>query len=78
MADLGLVLGLSLGLGIPIALLIGAALGYFFAGKYFKKQLKENPPITESQIRSMYQQMGRKPTEKQVKQIMATFKKNNK
>lgn len=46
--------------------------------KYFKKQLKDNPPITESQIRAMYQQMGRKPTEKQVKQIMATFKKNAK
>lgn len=75
---MALALGLSLGLGIPIALVIGAVLGYYFAGKYFKKQLKENPPITESQIRAMYQQMGRKPTEKQIKQIMATFKKNNK
>lgn len=75
---MGLALGLSLGLGIPIALLIGAFIGYYLASKYFKKQLKENPPITESQVRMMYQQMGRKPTEKQVKQIMATFKKNTK
>lgn len=69
---------LSLSLGIPLALIIGAFLGYYFAMKYFKKQLKNNPPITESQIRAMYQQMGRKPTEKQIKQIMATFKKNAK
>lgn len=75
---LGLALGLSLGLGIPIALVGGAIIGYTLSRKYFKKQLKENPPITEAQIRMMYQQMGRKPTEKQVKQIMANFKKNTK
>lgn len=76
--DLGLILGLSLGLGIPVALIGGAVLGYFLAMKYFKKQMKDNPPITEQQIRIMYQQMGRKPTEKQIKQIMSTFKKNSK
>lgn len=75
---MGLAIGLCLGLGVPISLLIGAFLGYYLANKYFKKQLKENPPITETQVRMMYQQMGRKPTEKQVKQIMATFKKNTK
>ncbi|MBD5446068.1 MAG: YneF family protein [Mycoplasma sp.] len=74
--DWDLVLGLSLGLCIPAALVIGGILGYYFAMKYFKKQMKENPPITEAQIRMMYQQMGRKPTEKQIKQIMTTFKKN--
>ncbi|WPL39497.1 YneF family protein [Malacoplasma iowae] len=75
---LGLALGLSLGLGVPIALVAGLIIGYTLSRKYFKKQLKENPPITEAQIRMMYQQMGRKPTEKQVKQIMANFKKNTK
>lgn len=73
-----LALGIGLGIGLPLALIVGAIIGYFVAMKYFKKQLKENPPITEAQIRAMYQQMGRKPTEKQVKQIMATFKKNAK
>ncbi|MEG0991796.1 MAG: YneF family protein [Malacoplasma sp.] len=72
-----LILGLSLGLGLPFALLIGGALGYYFSMKYFKKQLKDNPPINEQQIKMMYQQMGRKPTEKQVKQIMANFKKSS-
>lgn len=70
-----LILGLSLGLGIPFALIIGGIIGYYVAMRYFKKQLKDNPPISEAQIRMMYQQMGRKPTEKQIKQIMETFKK---
>lgn len=77
-ATLGLALGLGLGLGIPIALVIGGFLGYWLASKTFKKQLKENPPITEKQIRMMYKQMGRTPTETQVKQIMKSFQKNAK
>lgn len=75
---MGTVIGLCLGLGIPLSLLIGAALGYYLATKKIKKELKENPPITEDQIRTMYKQMGRTPTEKQVKQIMSTFKKQTK
>ncbi len=78
MDALALGLGLGLGLGIPLALIIGGIIGYFIATKYFKKQLKENPPITEKQIRMMYQQMGRKPTETQIKQIMKSFQKNAK
>lgn len=73
-----LALGLGLGLGLPAAIALGMFLGYILAKKYFKKQLRENPPITEAQIRMMYQQMGRKPTEKQVKAIMANFKKSTK
>ena len=46
--------------------------------KHYKKQLKEKPPINEKQIRMLYQQMGRKPTEKQIKQIMESFKKQAK
>lgn len=76
--DIGAVIGLCLGLGIPLSLIAGAIAGYYFAMKYFKKQLKSNPPITEDQIRAMYKQMGRTPTEKQIKQIMSTFKKSTK
>lgn len=76
--DIGQVVGLCLGIGIPISLVIGAALGYYYGMKIFKKQLKKSPPITEEQIRAMYKQMGRTPTEKQVKQIMSTFKKSTK
>lgn len=73
-----LTLGLSLGISIPAALIIGAFLGYYLGVKFLKKQMQKNPPITETQIRNMYKQMGRKPTEKQIKQIMANFKNNNK
>lgn len=57
-----------------VTLVIGPIIGYLVALKVFKKQLKKNPPISEAQIRMMYSQMGRKPTETQIKQIMRTFK----
>ena len=55
-------------------LVIGIFIGFRIAKRMFKKQMKENPPITEEQIRAMYAQMGRKPSESQVKQIMNNFK----
>lgn len=73
-----LTLGLSLGLGLPAALVLGIFLGFYIANKFFKKQMRENPPITESQIRAMYAQMGRKPTEQQIKMVMNSFKKQGK
>jgi uncharacterized protein YneF (UPF0154 family) len=71
----GLIIGISV--GIPLALIAGAILGGFIAMKIFKKQLKKNPPISEKQIRSMYAQMGRKPSESQVKQVMKSIKKDS-
>lgn len=65
-------------LGVIGALIVGVIIGFFICQKYFKKQLNENPPITEDQIRAMYAQMGRTPSEKQIKQMMAIFKRNNK
>lgn len=53
--------------------LIGAALGFYFTRKYFEKQLKENPPINEKMIRAMFMQMGRKPSEAQIRQIMKSM-----
>ena len=53
--------------------LIGAALGFFFTKRSYEKQLKENPPITEKQIRAMYAQMGRKPSEAQIRSIMKSM-----
>lgn len=71
-------LGLALGLGIPLSLIAGAILGYFIAMKVFKKQIKDNPPVTEAQIRNMYSKMGRKPSESQVREIMRSFKQDKK
>ena len=54
---------------------VGALLGFYFTKRAFEKQLKENPPITEKQIRAMYEQMGRKPSEKQIRAIMRSANK---
>ena len=51
-------------------LIAGAALGFFISRWYFKKQIQENPPINEKMIRTMFAQMGRTPSEKQVREIM--------
>lgn len=53
--------------------LIGALISFFVTKRMFEKQLKENPPIDEKMIRAMYMQMGRKPSEAQVRQIMKSL-----
>ena len=60
--------------GTLLGIIFGAIIGFFITKRYYDKQLKENPPITEEQIRIMFSQMGRKPTEKQVRQIMYSMK----
>ncbi|KFL44451.1 hypothetical protein CH76_01185 [Lysinibacillus sp. BF-4] len=60
---------------IVVALIAGAALGFYFARQYMMKYLKENPPINEQMIRVMMAQMGRKPSEKQVRQMMSQMNK---
>ena len=58
---------------LVVGLLIGAVASYFLTRKYFEKQLKENPPVTEKMIRAMFLQMGRKPSEAQIKQVMKSM-----
>lgn len=53
-----------------IGALIGAAIAFYFTKRKFEKELKENPPINEKMIRAMFLQMGRKPSEAQIRQIM--------
>ena len=48
---------------------VGAAISYYFTRKSIEKQLKEHPPVTEKMIRAMFLQMGRKPSEAQIKQV---------
>ena len=50
---------------------VGFVAGLFVAKKVTTKYLEKNPPINEKMIRVMYQQMGRTPSEKQVRQVMA-------
>ncbi len=56
-----------------LGLAIGGALGFFLTRRYFEKQIKENPPINEKMIRAMYSQMGRKPSEAQIRAIMKSM-----
>lgn len=52
---------------------IGAVVTFFVTKKMFEKQIKDNPPINEKMVRAMYSQMGRKPSEAQVRAIMKTM-----
>ncbi len=53
-----------------LLILLGIVIGFFAARYVFKKQLQKNPPINEKMIRAMYMEMGRKPSEMQIKKIM--------
>ena len=53
--------------------LVGAIIAFFVTKRMFEKQIKENPPINEKMIRAMYMQMGRKPSEAQIRQIMKSM-----
>lgn len=56
-----------------ISALVGAIISFFVTKRLFEKQIKENPPINEKMIRAMYMQMGRKPTEAQIRQTMKSL-----
>lgn len=58
---------------IVVALLVGLVVGFFVSRKVFTKYLEKNPPVNEKMIRAMFQQMGRTPSEKQVRQVMASM-----
>lgn len=60
---------------IVVALIIGLVGGFFIARQYMVKYLKENPPINEQMLRMMMTQMGRKPSEKQIRQMMNQMNK---
>ena len=58
---------------ILLGVIIGAIAGWYFIRKQVEKQLKENPPVNEKMIRAMFMQMGRKPSEAQIKQVMKSM-----
>ncbi|MGF7128377.1 uncharacterized protein YneF (UPF0154 family) [Natronobacillus azotifigens] len=53
-----------------IAILAGVALGFFIARKYMMNYLKKNPPINEQMLRTLMMQMGQKPSQKKINQMM--------
>lgn len=62
---------------IPILLVLASFIaGFFVARTVIKKYLDKNPPINENMIRAMMQQMGRTPSEKQVRAVMREMEVN--
>ncbi len=53
---------------------VSAVATFFFTKKKFEKELRENPPINEKMVRAMFMQMGRKPSEAQIRQVMKQLK----
>lgn len=64
-------------LWLVIGLVVGGIIGFFACRKVMTKYLKENPPINEEMIKTLMLQMGRKPNQKQINQIMKQMSKYN-
>ena len=58
-----------------LALVAGVALGFFLARKYMMTYLKKNPPINEQMLKMMMMQMGMKPSQKKINQMMSAMNK---
>lgn len=56
-----------------LGVVVGGIAAFFATRYFFQKQIKENPPINEKMIRAMFLQMGRKPSETQIRQIMKSL-----
>ena len=71
--EVGALIGIIIGV-----LVVGLLVGFFGARWFFKRQLAKNPPINENMIRAMFMQMGRKPSESQIKAVMNSMKRSAK
>lgn len=61
-----------------LALIAGIAIGFFVARKYMENYLQKNPPINEQMLRVMMMQMGQKPSQKKINQMMTAMNKQQK
>ncbi len=60
---------------VLLGLVIGAVIGFFLSKHFMQKYLKKNPPINEDMIKTLMMQMGRKPNQKQINQMMKAMEK---
>lgn len=60
---------------VLIGLVIGAVIGFFASRAFMKNYLQKNPPINEDMLKALMMQMGRKPNQKQINQMMNAMKK---
>ena len=65
----------ALVLAIVLPLILGGVGGFFLARFLLKREMQKNPPINEKMIRVMFAQMGRTPSEKQIREIMRNMNK---
>ena len=62
-------------LHILVGLIFGLVIGFFGARAFMKNYMKKNPPINEDMIKALMMQMGRKPNQKQINQMMKAMEK---
>ena len=62
---------------IVLALILGLVGGFFLARKYMMDYLEKNPPINEDMLRIMMMQMGQKPSQKKINQMMGMMNKSS-
>jgi len=60
---------------VILALVAGVALGFFIARRYMMSYLKKNPPINEQMLKMMMMQMGMKPSQKKINQMLNAMNK---
>ena len=60
---------------IVVGLIVGIIIGFLIARTVTKRYMKKNPPINEEMIKALMTQMGRKPSQKQVNQMMKSMNK---
>ena len=72
-------MNLALAIILIILALIGGLIGGFFlARKYMMDYFEKKPPIDEDMLRLMMLQMGQKPSERKIRQMMTQIKSKSK
>lgn len=61
---------------VILALVVGFVGGFFAARRYMENYLKNNPPINEQMLKTMMLQMGQKPSERKLHQMVNSMKQN--
>ncbi|WP_080146363.1 YneF family protein [Marinilactibacillus piezotolerans] len=59
---------------VIVALIGGLVGGFFISRKYMMDYFEKNPPIDENMLRMMMLQMGQKPSERKINQMMSQMK----
>ena len=62
-------------LELDVLIIGGGIIGFFLVRYFMMKYFKKNPPINEEMIKTLMMQMGRKPSQKQVNQMMKSMQK---